>query len=186
VKPSVVLLCKANLCRSPVAAAMLEQHLGARGASCSVASAGLEVLPGQSAPDTFFDAARARGIDLRDHRPRALPADAADEFDLFLPMTRGLLRTLVVALPSAWPRSFTLLEMVRRSDAASQTPSGSTLREWLEQAHAGRTRSELLGADPLDDIRDPMDEDPEPYDVLFDRLDEATARLAAQLAELQP
>jgi len=31
-----------------------------------------------------------------------------------------------------------------------------------------------------------MDEDPEPYDVLFDRLDEATARLAAQLAELQP
>jgi hypothetical protein len=55
---------------------------------------------------------------------------------------------------------------------------------WLEHAHAGRTRSALLGADALDDVRDPMDEDPEPYEVLFDHLDEATAKLAAQLSEL--
>lgn len=184
---SVLLVCRANLCRSPSAEVMLARALSARGREpgdgLEVRSAGMEVVEGQTAPDDFVELALVRGIDLRAHRPLAFDAALAERADLILTMTRDLLRTMVVVAPMAWPRSFTLLELVRRGAVTPPGP-GESLASWVARVHGTRDRAELLGQDPADDLRDPMVDASESNEAMFGELERATRRLARLLAEV--
>ena len=74
---SILLICRANLCRSPSAEVMLSRALGGVHVDASVTSAGMEVVAGQAAPEDFVEIALVRGIDLRAHQPTAFSEDAA-------------------------------------------------------------------------------------------------------------
>jgi protein-tyrosine phosphatase len=184
VTPTILLVCRANLCRSPSAEVMLARALAGAQVDAAVTSAGMHVRDDQSAPDDFVALALLRGIDLRGHRPTAFTAELAGSSDLVLTMTRDLLRTMVVDTPQVWPRAFTLLELVRRGTTVAAPEPEDSLAAWLSRAHASRDRTELLRLDAIDDLRDPMVDASESNEEMFGELELATRRLARLLAVL--
>ena len=70
-------------------------------------------------------------------------------------MTRDHLRYAAVTEPGAWPRTFTLKELIRRGERIGPRPPGEPLSRWLSRAHAGRERTSLLGDSLDDDVADP-------------------------------
>jgi protein-tyrosine phosphatase len=185
----ILVVCRANLCRSPSAEVMLTRALAAApgplAPSFEIRSAGLDVLEGQSAPDDFIELAFIRGIDLHAHQPVRFTAELGESSDLVLVMTRELLRSMVVNHPAVWPRAFTFLELVRRGTTTTPPREAESLAEWIARVHAGRDRTELLGTDPLDDLRDPMVDQSEGNEAMFGELELATRRLARLLSVLR-
>jgi protein-tyrosine-phosphatase len=181
---SILLVCRANLCRSPSAEVMLSRALASAKVAGSVTSAGMEVVVGQVPPEDFVEIALLRGIDLRAHRPTSFSKEIASDADVVLTMTRDLLRTMVLSVPTIWPRSFTLLELVRRGNSSTPPEEGETLTSWVERVHGSRDRAELTSLDPIDDLRDPMVDATESNEEMFGELERATRRLARILAAL--
>lgn len=155
--PSLVVVCTANLCRSPMAAALLALALGP---GAAVRSAGLDADPGRRPTDDVVQTMAARGIDLRDHRSRALDADTIAGADVVLTMTREHVRRIAVAHSGSFPRTFTLRELVRRAGDTGRRPPDATLQEWLALVGRDRKATDLLGGDPADDIADPYGHGP--------------------------
>ncbi len=151
----VLVVCTGNLCRSPLAAAALGARLCESGVPARVGSAGL-VTEDQSSPRELLVVASARGLDLEAHRSRLLEAAEAASSDLVIGMAREHVRAVVLACPEAWPKTFTLKELVRRGKALGKRRPGQSLGEWLVEVGAGREYAELLGANEIDDVGDPL------------------------------
>jgi len=80
---SIVVVCHGNICRSPVAAALLDQALA--GTGTHVRSAGF-IGPNRPSPREAVDAAARRGIDLSNHRSSLLTPDLVESADLLVVM----------------------------------------------------------------------------------------------------
>src|SRR3954470_16771692 len=74
----VLFVCVGNVCRSPMAAAVLEH----RARNLVVKSAGLAALVGEPAVPHALELMREKGIDLSRHRARQLTAGPGGHFDL--------------------------------------------------------------------------------------------------------
>lgn len=168
------MLCTANVCRSPMAQALLTDRLRGQPAAARVRSAG-SLTAGQPADPAAIRAMAARRLDITEHRSRIVRADDVINADLILAMDRSCLRQAVVLAPVAWPRAFTLKELVRRGHAAGRPTSAESLRDWLHRTHEGRARAELLGGCPDDDVADPTGGPQRGYD--------RTAALLSSLAD---
>ena len=120
------------------------------------------------------------GLDIASHRSRI--ADAADLADasLVLAMARENLRYAVMTEPGAWPRTFTLKEIIRRGERIGPRQPGEPFAGWIGRAHAGRERMSMLGDSPEDDVADPAGGPLRAYADAADLLD----RLLVRLAEL--
>jgi protein-tyrosine phosphatase len=173
----ILVLCTANVCRSPIAAAMLASALAGRAGRVSVRSAGM--LAAGAPPDPLAVSAAARlGLDIAAHRSRlAGPAELAAA-DLTLAMTRAHLRHAVVTAPECWPRAFTIKELARRAGQVGPRPPGTSLAQWLALAGAGRRRGALLGDCSEDDVADPAGGPPRAYAQTAELLGQLVARLA--------
>ncbi len=148
----LLVVCRANQCRSPLAAAIGNRL--AAGSDLRFDSAGL--LPGgHPMPRRGLKVARERGLDLRQHRSRELRSADIGAADLVLAMSRGHAREVLLDDPDLWPRLFTLKQFSRWVRAHPR-PDGADVRAWLEDAAADRDRSELLGSSPADDVADPV------------------------------
>jgi len=81
---NVLVLCIGNICRSPMAEALLARELpGLR-----VRSAGLAAVVGAPADSLSIDVARSHGLDITGHRARQVDATLMQQADLVLVMTR--------------------------------------------------------------------------------------------------
>ncbi len=163
-----------------MAEGILRHRLAAREVDAHVHSAGLLDL-GQPASAHGVDVLRGRGIDLRAHRSRTLTADMVRGADLLLGMARMHVREAVVMVPEVWPRAFTLKELVRRGESLGTRGPGQPLEEWLAKAHAGRTRSDLMGDSDDDDIFDPIGAPRSRYEATAAEIEDLTDRLVALL-----
>ena len=95
----VLLLCTANVCRSPVAEALWQAQAQLRKKRLVVTSAGLEALPGQPADPVCVELLAARGLDLSAHRSARVNLGAAPDQDLILVMENRHAQRLRAALP---------------------------------------------------------------------------------------
>jgi protein-tyrosine phosphatase len=165
------------MCRSPVAEAFLRERLAAAGLDdVGVSSAGL-LESGRAAPDDNIAVMAERGIDLGEHRSRQVTNEILDASDLIITMAREHVREVAVNAPSAWPRTFTLREIVRRGDEVGPRQPGQPLDEWVGKLHAGRTPSMLMGVSDVDDVADPMGRGRRDYEKAADEIDALVARL---------
>ena len=173
----IVVLCTANVCRSPMAAALLARRLSGLGVAARVRSAGM--LRGGDPPLPEVISVMARyGIDITGHRSRvACAADLAGAW-LVLAMARDNLRYAVVTEPGAWARAFTLRELIRRGERVGPRPPGEPFSRWLSRVHAGRKRTALLGDSADDDVPDPAGGPLRAYADVAGLLDRSLARLA--------
>jgi protein-tyrosine phosphatase len=154
---SVVLtICTGNLCRSPSAELLLERDLTVSGIDgVTVHSAGTRGAK-YGPPDRLVKEARNFGIDLAGHVPRKFDTSMIVEADVVIGMAREHVREVVVAEASAFAKTFTLREIVRRGQAQGPRPSDVELGAWLASIHVGRRYSDLIGDAAEDDIADPM------------------------------
>ena len=150
----VLVICTANVSRSPLTAALINARCLTLGLDVFACSAGTRRTPAQSDPTAQALAAEL-GVTYTDHRPRRLTPEilTEDGRDLVLCMTREHAREVVASDPSAFDRTFTLKEFVRL--AGDRSPDAS-LPDLLDRIGAGRQPRDLLGASELDDVTDPF------------------------------
>ena len=174
----ILFVCTANRCRSPMAERLLSAHLAERGAAVSVTSAGVSGN-GLTPPDEVVTVMPAHGFDVTGHRSRAVEGQELAAAGLILGLTREHIRRCVVLEAAAWPRAFTLRELIRRARVAGPRAPGEQLESWLARAAADRTRAGLLGRGEADDIPDPFGGPSAGYWAVADLLDNLTAELAS-------
>jgi protein-tyrosine phosphatase len=175
----IVVLCTANVCRSPMAAALLARRLATLGVTVPVRSAGM-IGGGDPPHPEVVSVMASYGIEITSHRSRIVCAADLAPASLVLTMTRDHLRHAAITEPGAWPRAFTLKELIRRGEQVGPRPPGEPFSGWLSRAHAGRARTSLLGDSPDDDVADPAGGPLRAYADTADLLD----RLVTRLAEL--
>ena len=79
----IAFVCQGNICRSPVAAALLEREID-RGTGIHVRSFGNLPRVGASSPPNAIVAARSWDIDLETHRSRHFSREAAEKASLIV------------------------------------------------------------------------------------------------------
>ena len=152
----VLFVCTGNLCRSPSAALLLRQHLGDEaGAEVTVHSAGTFGAD-DGPPSALVEEGSTFGIDLGSHVARIVDPGMIETADLVVGLAREHVRETVVAVPSSFPRTFTLREIVRRGLQVGPRGDTEELGTWLGNLHEGRRHADLIGASPDDDVIDPM------------------------------
>ena len=97
----ILTVCVGNVCRSPMAEALLRSRFAARSDRVTVESAGLAALVGQGADAMAIDVLAGRGIDLSAHRARQLNSFLVRAFDLILVMEEGHQRAVESMVPDA-------------------------------------------------------------------------------------
>jgi len=85
----ILLVCTGNICRSPLAAALLDRALAQRGIDgIEVGSAGTGAWDGAPVSEGAYLVGLERGLDLSAHRARLLTRELVEDADLILTMAR--------------------------------------------------------------------------------------------------
>jgi protein-tyrosine phosphatase len=141
-----------------MAEVILTDLLRRRGLPAEINSVGL--LPdGFPTPAETQEALSSLGYNpsnLTARRSRQLTDDDVGMADLVLGLARDHVRALVVATPTAWNRTFTLKELVRRGEGLGPRRPDQELSSWLAAAGCDRTPRDLLGSSDVDDVADPI------------------------------
>jgi protein-tyrosine-phosphatase len=161
-----------------MAAAFLRERLERRGIDAAVESAGLLDSDREVASGTVR-ALYSHEIDLRRHRSRSLDAASIESASLILGLERAHVREVVLLAPSAWPRAFTLKELVRRGEKIRQRLAAESFEAWLARAQVGRSHRDLAGIDTADDVFDPYGQTDNAYEETATEIDELVSRLVA-------
>ena len=162
-----------------MAEAFLRHRLDALGVDATVSSAGL-LRSGIGPTDDAIAVMAALSLDTSAHRSTRMTVDLIEKADLVVGMAREHVREAVALVPSAWPKSFTLKEFVRRAEWVGRREPDQPFDEWVAKVHAGRSRTELLGASSDDDVADPIGR-PRPA---YERCAQEISRLVDAMAAL--
>jgi protein-tyrosine phosphatase len=91
---TLLVLCEANICRSPLAEHLLRSLTG-----LTVDSAGLSARTGDPADPVYLDMAKESDLDLTGHRSKPVTRGLLESADLTLVMTGGHRRRLTERYP---------------------------------------------------------------------------------------
>ena len=132
---SILFVCTANQCRSPMAMALMRKRLEDEGMAPEwvVESAGTWAMEGITATDNAIEAMREQDLDLESHRSRGVTEEMLDYFDLVLVMVGNHKEALNVEFPQYADKVFLLSEMVG-GDWDLEDPVGGPLEEYRETA----------------------------------------------------
>ena len=190
----ILVLCRANVARSPLLAARLRLEVAARALDgiVEVASAGVEAAFGLPVAAGSQVVAERWGLDLGDHQARPLLHADADVQDLVLTMERAQTRRAVATVPSLEGRVFTapeLASILADRGVAERLPDGVAVDD-AGAAERVRTVVELAdGQRPgwweqrrgALEVADPIQQGQEVYDQIGERFVELAAVIAAGL-----
>jgi len=128
----ILVICTANICRSPMAAELLRHGLAAEEDPWSrieVDSAGVAAVDGEPVSPNSVEAMRKVGLDLTRHRSRALRPEDWLQSDLILGMTRSHLDALVGLGESPGP-AVALFREFAENPGEIPDPFGGSLSEY--------------------------------------------------------
>jgi protein-tyrosine-phosphatase len=109
---SVLFVCAANICRSPMAMGLLSARVGQTASDWRIASAGVFAAPGYPAAQNTLVVLRQKGIDLGDHRSTQITLEMMQNFKLILTMERGQKEALQAAFPGFAQKVYLISEMI--------------------------------------------------------------------------
>jgi protein-tyrosine phosphatase len=164
----LLVVCTANICRSPMAQSMLVHRLGP---AWQVASAGTLARPGQPMTPMAAEVVAARGIPLVEHRSRRLEPALVEAADLILTATREHRAAVVGMVPRALRRTVTLRELARLARLGG--PAASV-------AELVALRGAVVPARPEDDDLE------DPYGGPREGYEQCAALVAADLDAILP
>ena len=131
--PSVLFVCTANICRSPMAMAILRSIVGGRAEKWRIESAGTWAIEGMPSDPKTQNVLSERGLDIRSHRSRAVSKDLVNSFDLILTMEQGHQEALQIEFPSAAEHIYMLSELIGLRQNIGD-PIGGTIADFQKTA----------------------------------------------------
>ena len=152
---TVLVVCTANVCRSPMAAALLAARCHDSGSSARVWSAGTHAMSSEVASDAVAVLAD-RGIDISGHTPRLLDRDDVSRADLILTMECAHVAHVVAIDAAAFRKTFAVRELAARADRSEPKRADETLDDYLSRQHRGRRAADVLRSADEWDVADPM------------------------------
>lgn len=114
----VLVVCTGNICRSPVAEAMLKRQFPSK----VFESAGLGALVGEGVDDNMRRLAAEEGIQLGQHSARQLNTDMLDQAQLILVMSERQRLSLVDLYPTATGKIMLFGHWLEQSDETADIP----------------------------------------------------------------
>ncbi|WP_166376072.1 hypothetical protein [Aeromicrobium phragmitis] len=167
----ILVVCTANVCRSPLAAGLLRRRLDS--GAFVVESAGIRALDGGRTDANVVQRLTRRGIHLPDLAARQLTPDIARQADLILTATRDHRGDVLEVFPGALRRTFTLLEFAALAPRVGANGPADLVRG------AAMMRSD----GPQDvDIEDPIGRSDDVHDAVARQIEEAVDTIAKNLA----
>ena len=177
----ILVVCTGNICRSPMAAALLTHRLRERlggdvaDRHFAVSSAGTYGLAGHPIEAAALRVLASYGVEPEAFAAREMAADHVEEADLVLCATREHRTAVVTIVPAAAGRTFTLREFARLVAAVDVPAEPGTdpadVARAVVRAAAGQRGSIRPPRPADDDVADP-----------YRRADEAFARAGQEIA----
>lgn len=130
----ILIICTANICRSPVAAALLRDRLAKRGLEdWTVTSAGTWAMVRRGASHNSLVVMSQYGIDISDHLARMVEETYLEEADLVLCMEEGHVEALMIEFPDQAHKIFPITAMTGQVYSVKD-PYGGPLVEYQHMA----------------------------------------------------
>lgn len=127
---NILVVCTANICRSPVATGLLHDRLQQRGLTdWNVASAGTWAIVPRGASRHSVEVMQRNGFDITAHRARMVDGPIIAGADLVLCMEVGHAEALRVEFPDEAHKVFLLSEMVDQTFSVTD-PYGGPYEEY--------------------------------------------------------
>ncbi|MGC8781930.1 MAG: low molecular weight protein arginine phosphatase [Anaerolineae bacterium] len=122
----ILFVCTANICRSPMAAALMRRRIAELGLAdqVEVQSAGVWARDGDQASEGAARALSERGLSLADHRSQAMTPELLEKASIVLVMEEEHRRSLFYLEPKHLRKVFLLSEMVGRNEEIADPYGG--------------------------------------------------------------
>lgn len=169
----ILVVCTANVCRSPMVQAMLRARLDPE--VVTVGSAGVRAPQGRAMDRDSAAQLASRGVPLPESTARQLTPDLVRDADLVLTATRAHRAEVLDLEPRALRRTFTVLEFADLCHVVE----AEDLPGLVAAAAAARARGPQEA-----DLPDPIGRSVEVHADVAQRADVATAAIAERLIAL--
>lgn len=130
---SVLFICTANQCRSPLAEGLLRLQVGLDNPDWQISSAGTWAYDGTPATQNSVVVLKERGLDLSNHSSRTVNGEMIADHRLVLTMEKGHKEALRVEFPKLAGRIYLLSEMIDQVFEIAD-PVGRPLAEYQATA----------------------------------------------------
>ncbi len=176
---AVLVVCTANICRSPVGERLLAARL--HGSGVTVGSAGTSALVGRPVDPSMRELLVGAGLTAEPFAARQAGAELLRSAALVLTMTREHRAAVVAAAPAAVRRTFLLTEAADIAEAIAAAgwpavvPAEPAARLAALPSLAGPHR---VPGGSGDDVPDPYRRPDEAYEACFALIEDAVDRLA--------
>lgn len=173
-------VCTANICRSPMAAALLTHRIRGLADPVEVTSAGVRKTD-STVPGEVFEVMAPYGIDLTGHQKQLITETLLQDSDLIIGMGQRHVQEAILLDPPCWPQAFTLKELVRRGQEVGPRRRDQGIRSWIDAVQGDRTRESLAHRSASDEVDDPYGGSLARFQATAVELDELTGQLAGLL-----
>ncbi len=125
-RPHILVVCTANICRSPVVEILLRTKLNTVGSTdWTVSSAGTWAEPGHTAAPFSITLMAERGLDIRTHQSQPVSESLMQQADLVLCLETGHAKTLQRDYPTQQHKIYTLRQMAEMRGSVRDPYGGS-------------------------------------------------------------
>ncbi len=188
----LLLICSGNTCRSPMAAAILDDLLRREGlaAAYRVDSAGTSAIAGQPASPEALQVMAERGLDLSGHASKPISPELAEKARLILTMTRPHRDVVTRLCPAAADRTYTIkgyagtAPQPRASPGSRATPEPGQAPNPETAPQPGAAAAGVPGDQESEDISDPIGRGLEAYREAAGEIERAAAGVVERLRSL--